>query len=229
LLRVSWWRRRARAFGSRSLPPRKAVRSHRRQSTSQPTRWEPPRSPCSPVAAFGGVQGVFQHVEGVTNAVSGYAGGEKASAQYETVSTGTTGHAESVRITFDPHRVSFGRILQVYFSVAHDPTQLNFQGPDTGTQYRSAIFPTTPEQARSHQDRARPVLLPGRGFPSGLPRAEPELSLHRLQRPSQDREPEAHPARCLSRGARPGFRRSFVELKGRSASLGVPRRLICRA
>jgi len=97
---------------------------------------------------FWGVQGVFQHVEGVTNAVSGYAGGEKASAQYEAVSSGTTGHAESVRITFDPHRVSYGRILQVYFSVAHDPTQLNFQGPDTGTQYRSAIFPTTPEQAR---------------------------------------------------------------------------------
>jgi peptide-methionine (S)-S-oxide reductase len=97
---------------------------------------------------FWGVQGVFQHVEGVTNAVSGYAGGEKASAQYETVSTGTTGHAESVQITFDPHRVSYGRILQVYFSVAHDPTQLNFQGPDTGTQYRSAVFPTNPEQAR---------------------------------------------------------------------------------
>jgi peptide-methionine (S)-S-oxide reductase len=97
---------------------------------------------------FWGVQGVFQHVEGVTNAVSGYAGGGKAAAQYEAVSTGTTGHAESVRITFDPRRVSYGRILQVYFSVAHDPTQLNFQGPDSGTQYRSAIFPTTPEQAR---------------------------------------------------------------------------------
>src|SRR5215468_7377135 len=97
---------------------------------------------------FWGVQGVFQHVQGVTSAVSGYAGGEKGTAEYETVSRGTTGHAESVRITFDPSKISYGRILQVYFSVAHDPTQLNRQGPDTGTQYRSAIFPVTAEQAR---------------------------------------------------------------------------------
>jgi peptide-methionine (S)-S-oxide reductase len=97
---------------------------------------------------FWGVQGVFQHVEGVTNAVSGYAGGDKATAQYETVSTGMTGHAESVQITYDPHKISYGRLLQIYFSVAHDPTELNRQGPDTGTQYRSAIFPTNAEQAR---------------------------------------------------------------------------------
>lgn len=97
---------------------------------------------------FWGVQGVFQHVAGVTSAVSGYAGGSKDTADYHTVSTGSTGHAESVRIIFDPQRISYGRILQIYFSVAHDPTELNRQGPDEGTQYRSAIFPINAEQAR---------------------------------------------------------------------------------
>jgi peptide-methionine (S)-S-oxide reductase len=97
---------------------------------------------------FWGVQGVFQHVDGVTSAVSGYAGGEKATAHYDMTSNGDTGHAESVQITFDPHKVTYGRILQVYFSVAHDPTELNRQGPDEGTQYRSAIFPVDGEQAR---------------------------------------------------------------------------------
>ena len=91
---------------------------------------------------------MFQHVDGVTAAVSGYTGGAKDTAQYHTVSGGETGHAESVRITFDPHRITYGRILQIYFSVAHDPTELNRQGPDTGTQYRSTIFPQSPEQAR---------------------------------------------------------------------------------
>ncbi|HTS92252.1 MAG TPA: peptide-methionine (S)-S-oxide reductase MsrA [Stellaceae bacterium] len=95
---------------------------------------------------FWGVQAVFQHVDGVTNAVSGYAGGEKTTADYRLVSSGTTGHAESVRVSFDPRKISYGRILQIYFSVAHDPTQLNRQGPDRGTQYRSAIFPTSAEQ-----------------------------------------------------------------------------------
>jgi len=97
---------------------------------------------------FWGVQGVFQHVRGVTNAVSGYAGGEKKTASYNIVTTGMTGHAESVEVTFDPRRISYGRILQIYFSVAHDPTQLNRQGPDHGTQYRSAIFPKSAEQAQ---------------------------------------------------------------------------------
>ena len=95
---------------------------------------------------FWGVQGLFQHVEGVTSAVSGYAGGGADTAHYEMVGTNTTGHAESVRVTFDPRRISYGRILQIYFSVAHDPTELNRQGPDVGTQYRSAIFPTNSEQ-----------------------------------------------------------------------------------
>ena len=89
---------------------------------------------------FWGVQGVFEHVRGVQKVIAGYAGGDKSTAQYETVSSGTTGHAESVKITFDPAEISYGQILQIAFSVVHDPTQLNRQGPDVGTQYRSAIF-----------------------------------------------------------------------------------------
>jgi peptide-methionine (S)-S-oxide reductase len=89
---------------------------------------------------FWGVQAVYQHVRGVSNAVSGYAGGDKATAEYEIVSTGRTGHAESVQITFDPKEISYGEILQIYFSVVHNPTELNRQGPDTGTQYRSNVF-----------------------------------------------------------------------------------------
>lgn len=95
---------------------------------------------------FWGVQGVFQHVKGVTSAVSGYTGGEARTANYEAVEGGDTGHAESVKITYDPTQVSYGKLLQVFFSVAHDPTQLNRQGPDRGTQYRSAIFPQTASQ-----------------------------------------------------------------------------------
>jgi len=89
---------------------------------------------------FWGTQGVFEHVKGVRQVLAGYSGGEKATADYETVSTGTTGHAESIQVTFDPAVVSYADILQVFFSVAHDPTELNRQGPDTGTQYRSEIF-----------------------------------------------------------------------------------------
>jgi peptide-methionine (S)-S-oxide reductase len=100
---------------------------------------------------FWGVQGVFQHVKGVSNAVSGYAGGQKETAHYEVVSGGNTGHAESVQVTFDPTQVSYGKLLQVYFSVAHDPTQLNYQGPDHGTQYRSALFTADDEQRKVAQ------------------------------------------------------------------------------
>jgi peptide-methionine (S)-S-oxide reductase len=100
---------------------------------------------------FWGVQGVFQHVAGVTNAVSGYAGGEQSTAHYEMVGSGRTGHAESVKITYDPGKVSLGKLLQVYFSVAHDPTELNRQGPDVGTQYRSTIFAANDEQAKVAQ------------------------------------------------------------------------------
>ncbi|OLP61257.1 peptide-methionine (S)-S-oxide reductase [Xaviernesmea oryzae] len=97
---------------------------------------------------FWGVQGVFQHVKGVRQAVSGYAGGTEATASYEQVSLGNTGHAESVEVTFDPAKVTYGKLLQIFFSVAHDPTQLNHQGPDSGTQYRSALFAETPEQEK---------------------------------------------------------------------------------
>jgi len=97
---------------------------------------------------FWGVQGVFQHTAGVVSAVSGYSGGTKATADYEMVSRGNTGHAESVQIKYDPKKISYGKILQIFFSVVHDPTQLNRQGPDTGTQYRSAIFTTDDEQKK---------------------------------------------------------------------------------
>ena len=97
---------------------------------------------------FWGVQAVFQHVKGVTRVISGYSGGAKESAEYEKVSSGSTGHAESVQITYDPSRITYGQLLKVYFSVAHDPTELNRQGPDVGTQYRSAIFYSSEEQKR---------------------------------------------------------------------------------
>src|ERR1700736_2872062 len=129
----------ARAEGGHALPP--------------PAVDAPPGEATSAVVVlaggcFWGVQGVFQHVKGVTSAVSGYAGGDKEAAQYEIVSSGTTGHAESVQVTFDPRQLSYGRLLQIFFSVAHDPTELNRQGPDVGTQYRSAIFSTNAEQSR---------------------------------------------------------------------------------
>src|SRR6266700_2584448 len=97
---------------------------------------------------FWGVQGVYQHTAGVVNAVSGYAGGSKDTADYSTVSSGSTGHAESVQIKYDPSKISYDKILQIFFSVAHHPTQLNRQGPDSGTQYRSAIFTTSDEQKK---------------------------------------------------------------------------------
>ncbi|WP_166218836.1 peptide-methionine (S)-S-oxide reductase MsrA [Pseudomonas atagonensis] len=100
---------------------------------------------------FWGVQGVFQHVKGVQKAVSGYAGGAANTAEYERVSEGDTGHAESVQVTFDPTQVSYGSLLQIYFSVAHNPTELNRQGPDSGTQYRSALFPVNADQQKIAQ------------------------------------------------------------------------------
>lgn len=97
---------------------------------------------------FWGVEAVFERLKGVSDAVSGYAGGNKSTAHYEVVSTGLTGHAESVKVSYDPSQISFGKLLEVFFSVAHDPTELNRQGPDTGTQYRSAIFYSNDEQKR---------------------------------------------------------------------------------
>ena len=104
---------------------------------------------------FWGVEAVFEHVKGVKSAVSGYAGGSAASPTYEEVSSGTTGHAESVQVVFDPSVISYGQLLKVFFSVAHDPTQKNRQGPDVGTQYRSAIFYVTDEQKQAAQSYLR--------------------------------------------------------------------------
>ncbi len=101
---------------------------------------------------FWGVQAVFQHVNGVTNAISGYAGGAASAAHYEMVGNGDTGHAEAVQVTYDPAKITLGKILKVYFAVAHNPTELNFQGPDHGTQYRSAIFYNSPKQKEISQD-----------------------------------------------------------------------------
>ena len=148
---------------------------------------------------FWGVQGVFQHTAGVVNAVSGYAGGSKSTADYNMVSTGTTGHAESVQIKYDPKKISYGKILQIFFSVAHDPTQLNRQGPDSGTQYRSAIFTTSDEQKKvadayiaqlnAAKVYKKPIVtkvgplegvLSGGSLSSGLPDAAPEPALYCL-------------------------------------------------
>ncbi len=105
---------------------------------------------------FWGVEAVFEHVKGVTEVKSGYSGGSPVTAQYEKVGTGETGHAESVRITYDPSQISYGQLLKVFFSVAHDPTELNRQGPDTGTQYRSAIFYHSPAQkAAAHASKEK--------------------------------------------------------------------------
>jgi peptide-methionine (S)-S-oxide reductase len=97
---------------------------------------------------FWGIQAVFQHVKGVTNATSGYSGGQANTAEYELVSSGQTGHAESVKVTYDPSEITYGELLKIFFSVAHDPTELNRQGPDEGTQYRSVIFYNGDEQKR---------------------------------------------------------------------------------
>ena len=97
---------------------------------------------------FWGMEWVYEHVKGVTNVVSGYAGGSAADASYDKVSSEGTGHAEAVRITYDPSQISYGKLLEIYFTVAHDPTQVNRQGPDVGSSYRSAIFPQTPEQQK---------------------------------------------------------------------------------
>ena len=105
---------------------------------------------------------MFEHVKGVTKVVAGYSGGARATAIYQLVGTETTGHAESVQITFDPRVISFGKLLQIYFSVAHDPTELNRQGPDEGTQYRSEIFASSPEQ------QATAKLTQGSGKPEEL-------------------------------------------------------------
>jgi peptide-methionine (S)-S-oxide reductase len=143
---------------------------------------------------FWGVQGVFEHVKGVKKVVSGYAGGEKATAEYETVSTGTTGHAESVQISFDPAQITYGQLLQIAFSVAFDPTELNRQGPDSGTQYRSEIWYANDaqksiatayiEQLNQAHSFARPIVTrvdPLRGFYAAEDYHQDYLYLHPSQ------------------------------------------------
>ena len=159
---------------------------------------------------FWGVQGVFEHVKGVQKVVSGYAGGDRSTARYQDVGTGTTGHAESVQITFDPAKVSYGELLQVFFSVAHDPTQANGQGPDIGSQYRSMISYSDDTQKR-HRERlyraagengriSRPIVTkvdhlkgfyPAEGYHQDYLALNPSNPVHRLQRPAQNCEFEA--------------------------------------
>ena len=139
---------------------------------------------------FWGVDAVFKHVKGVTEVVSGYAGGSAESARYDLVSNGNTGHAEAVRVSFDPARVSYQQLLDVFFKVAHDPTQLNRQGPDVGTQYRSAIFYTSVEQQQQVQNYTRthdfsaPVVtqvVPLKAFYAAEDYHQNYLALHPLQ------------------------------------------------
>ena len=140
---------------------------------------------------FWGVEAVFESLKGVSSAVSGYAGGSRETARYETVSTGTTGHAESVEVTYDPRQISFAQLLKVYFLVAHDPTQFNRQGPDEGTQYRSAIFYTTDAQrneaqaaikqletAKTFGSRIVTQVVPLRGFYAAEAYHQHYLQLH---------------------------------------------------
>jgi peptide-methionine (S)-S-oxide reductase len=170
------------------IVPSSAEEAH---AVPAPARDEPAGTATSEVAilaggCFWGVQGVFQHVAGVASAVSGYAGGDDTGAHYDRVSSGTTGHAESVKITYDPRKISYGRLLQIYFSVAHDPTELNRQGPDSGTQYRSAIFPTTAKQA----DEAKAYIAQlnqARVFDSAIvTRIEPDRAFYPAEAYHQD-------------------------------------------
>ena len=171
---------------------------------------------------FWGVQGVYQHVKGVTGAVSGYAGGQKDTAQYQTVGRGGTGHAESVQITFDPRQISYGRVLQIFFSVVHDPTQLNRQGPDIGPQYRSGDFPrqlrtredrtcvhrsvepgTGLQSRHRHENRSGSALLQRGGLSPGLSREESAVAIHHLQRSTEDQRAQEDLSRPLPAQAGP--------------------------
>ena len=179
---------------------------------------------------FWGVQSVFQRVKGVEKTVVGYSGGAKETADYHRVSTGRTGHAEALEIVFDPEKVSFGTLLRVFFSVVHDPTQMNRQGNDVGTQYRSAIFYTDEEQrevaeayvkqldagaylsaAHRDADSAAGTLLRRRGVPPGLRDQEPAESVHPGLRYPQDRGAGAAVSGAFSRI--PSLNRSTSALK----------------
>ena len=200
----------------------KLIADPRRCACAPPPPAAAPRTETAVLAGgcFWGMESVFEHVKGVTDVVSGYAGGSAADANYDEVSSEGTGHAEAVRITYDPAQISYAQLLQIYFTVAHDPTQVNRQGPDVGHSYRSAIFPQTPEQARfakafiarlnaahvykapiATQDRKR-RLLPGRGLSPGLRAQAPVLSLYRRQRPAEGRRAAQEISRALQ-GVRP--------------------------
>jgi peptide-methionine (S)-S-oxide reductase len=135
---------------------------------------------------FWGVEAVFEHVKGVKRATSGYSGGRSGAADYDTVSSGTTGHAESVQVVYDPARVSYGQLLKVYFSVAHDPTQLNRQSPDVGTQYRSEIFTANPAQAAAAKAYIA-QLTAAKVFPAPIvTKVEPLKGFHPAEAYHQD-------------------------------------------
>jgi peptide-methionine (S)-S-oxide reductase len=156
-------------------------------NVDEPTPVSGPETAVLAGGCFWGVQGVYAHVKGVTEAESGYAGGDRATANYETVSTGSTGHAESVRITYDPTQVTYGQLLQIFFSVVQDPTQLNRQGPDEGTQYRSAIFAQDATQqrvAQSYIDQlTQAAVFPGPIVTSVVP---PKAAFFPAERYHQD-------------------------------------------
>lgn len=154
-----------------------------KQTVSQSTT---PETAVLAGGCFWGVQAVFQHVKGVNSAVSGYAGGDKSTAHYDIVGQGTTGHAEVVKIVFDPRQISYARILQIYFSVAHDPTQFNRQGPDKGPQYRSAIFPQNDAQATIAKSYIA-QLNQARAFPAAIvTRLEPGKTFYAAEAYHQD-------------------------------------------
>ena len=187
------------AEGAVSLPP---------PAVDNPKQAGAPQTAVLAAGCFWGVQGVFEHVRGVRKVVAGYAGGERSTAQYYAASTGATGHAESVMITFDPAQISYGQLLQIAFSVVHDPTQLNRQGPDSGSQYRSAIFYANADQQRIAESYiaqlneahafSRPIatrleplkgFYPRGGLPPGLSGEPSQRAVHRVQRYAQGPEP----------------------------------------
>lgn len=135
---------------------------------------------------FWGVEGVFSHTRGVTSAVSGYQGGSKADANYDTVSTGRTGHAESVKVTYDPKVVRYDQLLRIFFSVIADPTQLNYQGPDRGTQYRSALVPLTAEQKKVAAAYLAQLKKSGVWGPNIVTRIEPDKGFFPAEAHHQD-------------------------------------------
>ena len=151
---LGWWSLAALLVVSGALLLQHATHAAERAVAAPPPLLDNPKAAGAPQVAvfaggcFWGVQGVFEHVPGVQRVVAGYAGGAQGTAYYEAVSSGNTGHAEAVQVTFDPALVSYGELLRVFFSVAHDPTQLDRQGPDTGSQYRSAIFYADATQQR---------------------------------------------------------------------------------